>query len=390
MSTHTGTALLRGAGIGRTAAGAARRADPVLLGAAALLCAVGALLVWSATLPGDGSSPLDSTGHLRRHLLHLLVGWAVCLAVASVDHRTVRAYAPVVYAATTAALVLVLTPLGAVINGSRGWIVVGAFQFQPAELAKVGLVLALATLLGEPRDGESRPMTRDVLFGLLVLALPLGLVLAQPDLGTTLVLGVIFLGMLTLSGAPVFWVVGMLACGAAAGFCVWWFDMLEPYQVARLATMVDPTVDPQGAGYNSNQALIAVGSGGVHGTGLFQGEQTHGRFVPEQHTDFVFTVAAEELGFLGAALVIALFTVVIWRILGVARGCDQLCPRLLCVGVAAWFGFQAFINIGMGMGVVPVTGLPLPFVSYGGTALLANLFALGLVLGISARDRGFE
>ncbi|WP_047869460.1 rod shape-determining protein RodA [Nocardiopsis sp. RV163] len=389
MSTYMGAPGSRSAEIGRSAAGLARRLDWTLVVSVAALCAIGTLLVWSATVPGDGSDPLESTGHLGRHLLHLLVAWALCLLVASVDHRTIRAYAPIVYLVTVVALVLVLTPLGEVINGSRGWIVVGGFQFQPSELSKVGLVLVLATLLGEPRDGEARPMTRDVVFCLVVLAVPLALVMAQPDLGTTLVLVTIFLGMLTLSGAPIVWVAGMLACGVFGALCVWWFDLLEPYQLDRIATLMDPTADPQGAGYNSNQALIAVGSGGFNGTGLFQGEQTHGQFVPEQHTDFIFTVAGEELGFVGSVVVIGLFALILWRILRVARGCEQPYPRLLCVGVVAWFGFQAFINIGMGLGVVPVTGLPLPFVSYGGTAVVANMVALGLVLGVDSRDRGF-
>ncbi|MGW5878717.1 rod shape-determining protein RodA [Nocardiopsis terrae] len=393
MITNMGGPPRRRHDLGRaltTAAGGARRLDWVLISAVLALGAIGSLLVWSATLPGDGGDPLESVDHLLRHLAHLGVAWTVCLLVAALDYRTVRAYAPIAYAATLVALVLVLTPLGAVINGSRGWIVLGGFQFQPSELAKVGLILVLATLLGEPRDGETRPMTRDVLFCLLVTAVPLGLVMFQPDLGTGLILCVIFLGMLTLSGAPLVWVAGMAVAGAAGVFCVWWFDLLEPYQVDRIATLVDPAADPQGAGYNSAQALIAVGSGGFEGTGLFHGEQTHGRFVPEQHTDFIFTVAGEELGFVGAVSVIALFTVVLWRILRIARGCDQPYPRLLCVGVASWFGFQTFVNIGMGLGILPVTGLPLPFVSYGGTAILANMLAVGLVLGVNSRDRGFE
>lgn len=393
MITNMGGPPRRQGDLGRTlssAAGGARRLDWMLIGAVLVLAGLGSLLVWSATLPGDGGDPLESVDHLVRHLLHLAVAVAVCLVVAAVDYRTVRAYAPIVYGFTVVSLVLVLTPLGAVINGSRGWIVIGGFQFQPSELAKVGLILVLATLLGEPRDGETRPMTRDVLFCLLVMAVPLGLVMLQPDLGTSLVLCAIFLGMLTLSGAPVTWVAGMLSCGALAVLAVWWFELLEPYQVDRIATLMDPAADPQGAGYNSAQALIAVGSGGFDGTGLFQGEQTHGRFVPEQHTDFIFTVAGEELGFLGSGAIIVLFAVVIWRILRIARGCDQPYPRLLCVGVASWFGFQAFINIGMGLGILPVTGLPLPFVSYGGTAILANMLALGLVLGVNSRDRGFE
>ncbi|MFV2194845.1 rod shape-determining protein RodA [Nocardiopsis sp. LOL_012] len=390
MDTYASASEASRARLGRSAAGVARRLDWALIAAVAALCAIGTMLVWSATLPGDGSGPMEATGHMRRHLVHLAVGWVLCLAVASVDFRAVRGYAPLVYGATVMALIMVLTPLGAVINGSRGWIVLGPVQFQPSELAKVGLILVLATLLGEPRDGETKPMTRDVLYCLLALAVPLALVLLQPDLGTTLVLGMIFLGMLTLSGAPLVWVVGMLACGVATAFAVWWFDLLEPYQLDRLATLIDPSADPQGAGYNSAQALIAVGSGGFSGTGLFQGEQTHGRFVPEQHTDFIFTVAGEELGFVGSAAMVALFVVVFWRILRIAAGCDQPYPRLLCVGVATWFAFQSFINIGMGLGIMPVTGLPLPFVSYGGTAIVANMLALGLVLGVHVRDRGFE
>src|SRR5699024_1980096 len=168
------------------------------------------------------------------------------------------------------------------------------------------------------------------------------------------------------------------------------FELLEPYQMQRVATLMSPAADPQGAGYNSAQALIAVGSGGFDGTGLFQGEQTHGRFVPEQHTDFIFTVAGEELGFVGAMAIIALMALILWRVLRIGLKCDLPYPRLICVGVATWFGFQSFINIGMCLGLMPVTGIPLPFVSYGGTALLANMFALGLVLGVHARSRGCE
>src|SRR5699024_3575419 len=262
-------------------AGEVRRVDWILVLAVLALGMLGALLVRAATLPGDGGDPLDSTHHLTRHLVHLVTGFVVCLVIASVDYRTIRAYAPLIYLFTLVSLVLVLTPLGAVVNGSRGWLVVGGFQFQPSELMKVGLIMVLATLLGEPRDGETEPMTRDVLFCLLVLVTPLALVVLQPDLGTALVLGAIFLGVLTLSGAPVMWVMGMLSCGAVVALCVWWFELLEPYRMQRVAPLMSPASDPQGAGYNSAQALIAVGSGGFDGTGLFQGEQTHGRFVPE-------------------------------------------------------------------------------------------------------------
>lgn len=220
-----------------SAAGEARRMDWILVLSVLALCVMGALLVWAATLPGDGGDPMESTEHLTRHLAHLGLALVVGLAVASVDYRTVRAYAPLVYLFTLAGLVLVLTPLGAVINGSRGWIVVAGFQYQPSELMKVGIIMVLATLLAEPRDDETRPMSRDVLFSLLVVVAPLALVALQPDLGTALVLVAIFFGMLLLSGASPVWVVGMVACGALAVASVWIFELLEPYQMQRLATL---------------------------------------------------------------------------------------------------------------------------------------------------------
>ncbi|MBB4933204.1 rod shape determining protein RodA [Lipingzhangella halophila] len=387
-SPHVARATWRGYAERVLAAGARRRVDWLLVVPVVLLSALGTLLVWTST--HTAGAPDVATGYVQRHLIHLGVAVLCGLLVASVDYRTPRAYAPIVYLLSLAGLVLVFTPLGEVINGSRGWLVVGGLQAQPSEFVKVALILAVAMLLGEPRDGERAPTTRDVLFSLVALAGPMAMVLLQPDLGTGLVLGAIFLAMLSMSGAPVRWIVGMLGCGLAAVLCVWWFDLLEPYQLARVTTLFDPTADPQGRGYNANQALIAVGSGGFEGTGLFQGEQTSGRFVPEQHTDFIFTVAAEELGFVGGVAIVALLTLVIWRVLHVATGCEQPYARLVCVGVAAWLGFQAFINIGMTLGVAPITGLPLPFLSYGGTATIATLMAIGLVLAIHARDRGFE
>ncbi|MDS1271120.1 rod shape-determining protein RodA [Lipingzhangella sp. LS1_29] len=374
-----------------------RRVDWVLVGAVGLLSILGTLLVWAAggdTVPGRGTDPQEGDAAalalVQRHATHVAVGAVLCFALAAVDYRMQRAYAPVIYAATLLGLALVLTPLGAEINGSRGWLVVGGVQAQPSELAKVGVILFVAMLLGEPRDGETAPSNRDVLVSLVAVSVPLALVVTQPDLGTALVLAVTFLGMLALSGAPLLWLVGMgLSCVTAA-LAVWWFDLLQPYQLERVATLIDPTADPAGSGYNANQALIAVGSGGVNGTGLFHGGQTSGHFVPEQHTDFVFTVVAEELGFVGGATVLLLLGVVVWRVLRIGADCEQPFARLVCVGVAVWLLFQSAVNIGMCLGVMPVTGLPLPFLSYGGTATLAQLAAVGLVLGVHARDRGFE
>ncbi|HLU96465.1 MAG TPA: rod shape-determining protein RodA [Thermobifida alba] len=359
-----------------------RRLDWVLLAAVLTLGVLGALMVWSATLQPGG--PPGPTRYAWRHLGHLLLALPLCLAVAAVDHRRVRAYAPVLLVAVTVALLLVLGPLGEVVNGSRAWIAVGGLQVQPAETAKIALILTVAAVLGGPPDRTRAPAAREVLLSLGVLAVPTGLVLLQPDLGSALVLGAIHLAMLALSGASPRWPLALLGCGALGALAVWWLGLLKDYQVARLVSFLDPGADPLGAGYNVNQALIAVGSGGLGGAGLFQGWQTSGKLVPEQHTDFVFSVVAEELGFAGGCAVIVLLGVVLLRVLRTAARCDQPYGRLVCVGVAAWFCFQVFVNIGMTLGLSPVTGLPLPFVSYGGSAAVANLTAVGLVLGVHA------
>ncbi|MBV2363495.1 rod shape-determining protein RodA [Streptomonospora nanhaiensis] len=361
------------------------RMDWPLISAVAALSLLGVLLVASATY--DPADPGTALGHAERQILHLGVGAAAFVVAAAVDYRVSRAYAPFLYAAAVLGLVLVLTPLGETINGSRSWLVIGGLQMQPGEIAKIGLILAVAMLLGEPRDGEFAPTSRDVLVSLVVLAVPLGLILAQPDLGTGLVLMATYLGMLALSGAPVLWVAGLVGAGLASAFGVVWFGLLEEYQLQRFTTFIDPGADPRGAGYNANQSMIAVGSGGLNGTGLFQGEHTRGRFVPEQHTDFIFTVAGEELGFFGGVLIIGLLAFVLWRVLRIAALCEQPYARMVCLGAAAWLCFQSFINIGMTLGISPITGVPLPFVSYGGTATIAHLAILGLVLNIYARDR---
>ncbi|WP_460861188.1 rod shape-determining protein RodA [Nocardiopsis coralliicola] len=369
------------------AAARPRRLDWILVAAVAALSAVGVLLLAAATyIPGH---PEETLHYVQRQLLYVALGTAVAAVVAAVDYRTPKAYAPIVYAVSLVGLVLVFTPLGATINGARAWIVIGGLQLQPVEIAKVGLILMAAMLLGEPRDGDREPTARDVLFSLAVLAVPALLVVGQPELGSLMVVGATYLGMLAMSGAPLKWIVGLVGCAVAGLVAVWWFGLLKAYQLARLTSFVDPAADPQGRGYNANQAMIAVGSGGAGGTGLFQGEQTSGRFVPEQHTDFIFTVAGEELGFAGSFCIIALLGVVLWRILAIASRCKEPYGRLLCVGVASWFGFQSFINIGMTLGIAPITGIPLPFVSYGGTATIANLVGVGLVLGVKARERQF-
>ncbi|GIH28028.1 rod shape-determining protein RodA [Acrocarpospora phusangensis] len=367
---------------------AVRRMDGPLLAAVAALCVIGTLLVWSSTRTWASVEP---TGLVKKHVLNLGIGAALLSAVAMADPRRLRAYAPVAYAAALIALVLVITPVGSTVNGSHSWIMLGGgFAVQPSELAKPALVLLLAMLLAEPAEGTDRPRTLDMLLGLAAAGVTMALVMLQPDLGTTMVLTVITAGVLIFSGVRKRWiVVVMVAAGLAGGF-VWSLGLLQPYQVARFTAFINPASDPRGVGYNSTQALIAIGSGEIYGKGLFQGGQTTGRFVPEQHTDFIFTVAGEEFGFLGALTVVALLGVVLLRGLRIARQCEDRFSALVAGGIVCWFAFQMFINVGMTIGIMPITGLPLPFVSYGGTATFANMIGIGLLQAIHVKERSFS
>ncbi|MEV0967634.1 rod shape-determining protein RodA [Microtetraspora glauca] len=366
---------------------AIRRMDGLMLLAVAALSVIGTLLVWSST---RSWSSVEPTGMVKKHVLNLFIGAALFIVVAMSDFRWLKSAAPIAYAVAIFSLILVITPLGSTINGSHSWILLGGgFAVQPSELAKPALVLTLATLLAKPADRTDRPRAISVAFCLGAAGLATILVMLQPDLGTTMVLAMITGGMLVLAGVRKRWIVVVLALGVAGAMAVWSMGLLKPYQVARFTAFINPASDPRGAGYNSTQALIAVGSGEFFGKGLFHGGQTTGRFVPEQHTDFIFTVVGEEFGFLGSATVVVLLGVVLLRSLRIARLCNDRFGGLVAGGVVCWLAFQTFINVGMTIGIMPITGLPLPFVSYGGTATFANMIAIGLLQAIYIRDRPY-
>ncbi|MEU6741231.1 rod shape-determining protein RodA [Streptosporangium sandarakinum] len=362
------------------------RMDGVLLVAVAALSVIGTLLVWSSTrtwAPG-------STGLVKKHVLNLAIGAVLTGLATMVNHRRLRAYTPLVYAVTFVGLILVITPLGSTVNGAHSWIMLGGgFAFQPSELAKLGLALMLAMLMAQPAKGGERPRGLDVGVSLAVAALTMGMVMLQPDLGTTMVLGVITAAAMIIAGVRKRWVLGLALLVVAGAVGVWFLDVLEPYQIARFTAFLNPASDPRGVGYNSTQSLIAIGSGGLFGKGLFRGGQTTGRFVPEQHTDFVFTVAGEEFGFLGSVTVVALLAVVLLRGMRIARRCDDRFGAMTAGVIVCWLAFQSFVNVGMTIGIMPITGLPLPFVSYGGTATFANMIAVGLLQAIHIRQRPF-
>ncbi|MGX4688609.1 rod shape-determining protein RodA [Streptomyces sp. JNUCC 63] len=361
-----------------------RRLDWPLLGAALALSVLGALLVYSATRGRTQLTDGDPYAFLTRQVINTVIGIALAVGVVRLGPRRLRDLVPVLYGVTLSLVLLVLTPVGATINGARRWLVIAGMSIQPAEFVKVTIVLAMALLLATEVDAGDRPRpdSRSVLESLAVAGVPALLVLLTPDLGQFMGIGVIVLGVLLASGASARWVTGLLTAGALGAVAVWQLRLLDQYQINRFAAFADPALDPAGVGYNTGQARIAIGAGGLTGQGLFHGAQTTGQFVPEQQTDFVFSVAGEELGFVGAGALIALLGVVLWRTLRIARDCPDLYGTVVAAGIASWLAFQAFENIGMNLGIMPVTGLPLPFVSYGGSSMFAAWIAVGILQGI--------
>jgi rod shape determining protein RodA len=363
-----------------------RSLDWVLLLAVGALVSVGGLLIWSATREHQIALGLAPDAFLKKHVINAFLGLCLGIGAALIDYRSLRAYAPIVYGASCLGLLAVLSPLGSTINGAHSWIVLPAgFQIQPSEFAKLAIVVGMAMLLGEKRDGEDTPRDSDVLQVLGLCAVPMVLIMAQPDFGTTMVFIFVILGVLSVAGAPARWVAGLLLAGVLAGAFVA-PHVLKDYQLDRFRVVANPTAKLGGAGYNVHQAIVANGSGGLMGKGLFHGSQTQGRFIPEQQTDFVFTVAGEELGLVGAGGIILALGLVLWRGLRIATLATDPFGRLVAAGVVSWFAFQSFVNIGMTLGIMPVTGLPLPFVSYGGSSMFANLMAIGLLQNVHMRS----
>lgn len=367
--------------------GFVRQLDLVLLGAVALLLVIGSFLVSASTRDWYASHGLDPNFYLKRHLINIVIGIFLAAMTAAVDYRLLRAYTPVLWGLAVIGLIAVLIPgVGDTINGARAWISLpGGFSVQPAEFAKLAIIVGMAMVLAEKRDGEKDPRNIDVLQALGVAALPVVLIFVQPDVGTILVVSCAVLAIIAVSGAPARWIAGLLMLAVLGGVAAVQFHILHDYQLKRLQSFINPQADPQESGYQLQQARITIGSGGFLGKGLYKGPQSNGRFVPEQQTDFIFTVAGEELGFVGSAGIIALFAVILWRAGRLARRTTDLFGRLVVAGVMAWFAFQFFENVGMALGLMPMTGVPLPFLSYGGTSMFATLMAVGLLQNVHAR-----
>jgi len=360
-----------------------RHLDPVLLISVLALGIVGLITIYSATHASLVAQRIDPGFFLKKQLAFVTLGIVVILVTASFDYRFVKVYAGIVYVASLALLVLVRTPLGTTIRGSQRWFQLFGFQLAPSELAKLALVAMLAAFLSQLRSSDLS--LQDLYRATAIAAVPGLLVFLQPDLGTSIVLLAILVGILVVAGARARHL-GVLALTAIVLiFGALQLGLVKDYQIARLTAFFDPQNDPQRSDYNRTQAEIAIGSGGLLGRGYLKGTQTNLDFVPEQHTDFIFTVIGEEFGFVGAIFVLMLFALLIWRAVRIALLAKDPFGTYLAAGIASMLAIQVFVNVGMTLGIMPITGIPLPFVSYGGSSFLTNCAAVGLLLNIHMR-----
>lgn len=370
---------------GRNPSSPFRHVDLVLVGCVGVVVLFGALMVYSAT---RGPGPAYDTAYLKRVLMFAFLGGLLMVGAALFDYRRLRDYWPFVYGGSVLLLFAVLIPgIGKRTKGTQGWFQLGPLQLQPSELAKLGMIIGLAGLASQFRGDLDLPRI-GMLLG--VCAAPMVLVLAQPDLGTTLISVAVAFAMLLVAGvAPR--LLGILAVAAVlVTTLVLTSGVLQEYQVARLTTytrqdQVVTSVEEGKARYNLDQAKLTIGSGGLTGKGLFNGPQTRNGFVPEQRTDFIFTAVGEQLGFIGSAGLLAVLGVIVWRVWRAAQLARDDFGTLLCTGVMVMLVIQIFENVGMTMGIMPITGIPLPFVSYGGSALLMTMLSVGLVLSVHMR-----
>ncbi len=372
---------------------AVRRAlgDPWLILGVLLLFAGGCAAVYAATANGLRSQGRAPTSYLERDLINGAIAVPLAAFATRVNLRVLTQVAPALYGLLILALLLVLSPVGADINGAHAWFRLGFVELEPSELVKLLLIVLGAALLGERPDAlsgaEGRPPARDVWRLLALTTVPLALVLAEPALGVAIILVIVVFTLLALGGLSGRGLLGLLAGAGAVVALAVSLHVVKPYQEARFTAFINPTSASAGAtGYHLQQSLTAIGGGGVYGQGFLDGSQTNGGFVPEQQTDFIFTVVGEESGFLGSGALLAVFSLIVMRGLRIASEAADPVDRLVAVGVSGWLAVQGFINIAMTVGLAPVTGLPLPFVSYGGSALFASALGVGLLLNVARRD----
>jgi len=356
-----------------------KRYDVILLGATSLLIALGLLVLYSSGIrSAQSASQLDTS----RQVIYVLVGAVLFWLVTRLDYDVLRGYSKAIYIIMVALLIIVEV-FGATRLGATRWISLGFFQFQPSEFAKLALIIFLSRFFADSYDHSDK--IKYLVISILYLLPPLLLVLAQPDLGTALVLLVIWLAMALTSRIKKRYFVALLAILVISTPLL--YPRLAPYQQQRVATFVSPTANPSTTGYNVNQAIIAVGSGGIFGQGLSSGSQSQGNFLPSQQTDFIFAVLSEKLGFFGGVVCIFLYSVLVVRAIWIAQNSSDRFGTFLAIGIATMFGFHVVVNISMNIGLLPVTGIPLPFISAGGTSMIISLLSVAILESIYAKRR---
>jgi rod shape determining protein RodA len=356
-----------------------RHIDPVLIGCTVVLSILGVIAVYSAT---RGPGPDFSKSNLYKQSIFMIIGAAAMILCSVVDYRKLHDWAWAFYGITTALLVLVVSPLGSEVNGAQSWFSLGPFQMQPAEFSKLSLIGVLAFLLSEFRGNID---IRRLIALLATAALPMALIMLQPDLGETLILVAITMTIMLVGGLPTKYIAVLTIVGLIGVVGALNSPLLADYQRNRLTAFVNPSDTSNASVYNIEQSQQAIANGGITGQGLFDGPQTKLGFVPEQETDFIFTAVAEQFGFIGASTMLLLYGLLCYRIWRIAQVAKDTFGTYLCVGVLAMFAFAAFENVGMAMGIMPVTGIPLLLISAGGSATITALAGLGLVLNVYMR-----
>jgi rod shape determining protein RodA len=350
--------------------------DWILILVTLLILGISLITLYSISSSGEK----ESASVFSKQLTFAIVGLAVMIIFILIDYHNLGSYSTPIYFTTLFVLVLVII-FGSAIRGTVGWIGVGSFHIQPVEIAKLALIIFLASFISKKKTelgGAVRLASSFILTGIMIF-----LVIKQPDFGSAMVLTGIWLGMMLFSGINKKHFIALVLIGAIITAAGWFF--LADYQKNRILNLVNPEIDPRGSGYNALQSLIAVGSGGITGLGIGHGSQSQLNFLPEKHTDFIFAVVTEELGMIGSIIILLLYVAMFFRIKRIAMASPDNFGYLISSGIMVMLFMQVVINIGMNIKLMPITGLPLPFLSYGGSSLITSFIALGIMLNINLR-----
>ncbi len=358
------------------------RMDFVLLACVLVIVAYGALMIYSCTRADLEANRQDPYRKAKFQLIWVLLGLIAMAAMTLADYSQLSRFLTLVFVGNLLLLLLVLVA-GKTVRGATRWIALGPMNFQPGELCKIAVIITLAVYLAghEEEASDLRALAKSLAF----IAAPAALILLQPDLGTPIVLFGIWVLVVFMWGGRASQIGAICFSAAVLSVAAWEFGLISPEQKQRLLAFMSPGLDPSGVGWHLTQAKAAIGAGGFLGQGFLHGSQTQLAFVPDQETDFIFTAVAEEWGFVGSIVLLGLFAVVMWRCLEIIRESKDMLGRLLAAGVTALFAIHLLVNIGMTMGLMPVKGMPLPFFSYGGSNLLTNMIALGLLQNVWMR-----